>query len=321
MMRCRFFLFATCASAWIPGCARPASQQLVAPVPTSAAEPDDTVVVENFPPEAPPAVDLSEASLPIKSRSFQTLDERILFQPSDASRGNYRPRNLRFEDVSIQAADGTELHGWYCPCDNPRAYVLFCHGNSGNVAIWSGRMAELQKDYRVSVFIFDYRGYGKSQGRPTVPGVLMDARAAAKALAKKAGVNETDIVVMGQSLGGAVAAHLAAEIHPRGLILESTFATFREVADHHAKWASWMVPRDRLNSAGQIGKYKGPVLQCHGDKDSVVPFASGQKLFEAANEPKMFITMPGGDHLSPLSRQYRWQLDDFFEQLPRKTGS
>jgi fermentation-respiration switch protein FrsA (DUF1100 family) len=199
--------------------------------------------------------------------------------------------------------------------------VLFAHGNAGNLSFWSERMTELQRDYRVSVLIFDYRGYGKSAGKPTVSGVLQDARAAARVLAKKAGVNESDLVVMGQSLGGAVAVHLAAEIQPRGLILESTFCSFRDVADYHAKWASWLVPREKLNSAGQIGKYRGPLLQCHGDIDSVVPFGSGQKLFQAANDPKTFITMRDGDHNSPLSRSYRWKLDDFFEQLSRKPAS
>ena len=228
---------------------------------------------------------------------------------------------MRFEDVFFQAEDGTRLHGWYCPCEDPRACVLFAHGNAGNLSFWAGRMRELQKDFGVTVLIFDYRGYGQSQGRPTVAGVLQDARAAAKALSKKAGVSESDLVVMGQSLGGAVAVQLAAEIKPRGLILESTFSSFRDVADHHAKWLSWMVPRSKLNSAERIGDYRGPILQCHGDADRVVPYESGQKLFDAAGEPKAFVTMPGGGHNTPLTREYRWQLDDFFAKLARQTAS
>lgn len=250
-----------------------------------------------------------------KKPARPTLDERFLFQPSDASRGNYQPENLQFEDVFFQADDGTRLHGWYCACENPRAHVLFAHGNAGNVSFWSDRMRELQQDYNVSVLIFDYRGYGKSEGRATVEGVLQDARAAAKLLAKKAGIEESELVVMGQSLGGAVAVHLAAEIAPQGLILESTFSSFRDVADHHAKWASWLVPKKKLNSVDQIEKYRGPLLQCHGDRDEVVPFALGQKLFQAANGPKTFIEMKGGFHNTPLTRSYRWKLDDFFQKL------
>ncbi len=317
-MRLLFYVISLSVSVMWLGCARPENQTMANPVHKAEAIPEETAVAEK-----PPAV-ISPPVVPsptMKTRSRPTLDERFLFQPSDATRGNYQPANLRFEDVSFQAADGITLHGWYCPCENPRAYVLFAHGNAGNLSFWSERMAELQNDYGVCVFIFDYRGYGKSQGKPTVSGVLLDARAAARVLADKAGINESDLVVMGQSLGGAVAVHLAAEIQPKGLILESTFASFREVADHHAKWASWLVPAGKLNSCSQIGKYQGPLLQCHGDADGVVPFVSGQKLFQAANHPKTFITLEGGDHNTPLPRSYRWQLEDFFQQLSQKPAS
>ncbi len=315
----RWYVLTVCVSVSMFGCARPENQKLAKPL--TVAKTEAAAVAEKPSPAISSPVVAAAKSPSPKIHSRPTLDERILFQPSDASRGNYRPANLQFEDVNFQAADGTALHGWYCPCENPRAFVLFAHGNAGNVSFWAERMAELQKDYRVSIFIFDYRGYGKSAGKPTVPGVLQDARAAAQWLAKKANGKETDLVLMGQSLGGAVAVHLAAEIQPRGLILESTFFSFRDVADHHAKWASWLVPRKKLNSAAQIGKYRGPLLQCHGDADRVVPFASGKKLFAAANEPKTFIAMPGGDHNTVLTKTYRWKLDDFFQELSRKPAS
>lgn len=268
-------------------------------------DPDNVAALPSTPPVTPPK----------RIRTRPTLDERFLFQPWGADWGNYHPRNLQFEDVYFRAEDGARLHGWYCPCENPRAYVLFAHGNGGNITVWTERMRELQGDYNVSVFIFDYRGYGKSQGRATVAGALQDARAAARWLAKKAGIEESDLVLMGQSLGGAIAVQLAAEIAPQGLILESTFSSFRDVADHHAKWASWLVPKQKLDSVQQIGKYRGPLLQCHGDQDSVVPYALGKKLFEAANDPKTFVPMEGGDHNTPLTRTYRWKLDDFFQDL------
>ena len=306
------FCLGVCVLALL-GCAQPVNPKLAAPVQESATA--EAAAGEKAPSVISSPAPSSEASPLVKIRSRPTLDERLLFQPAEASRGNYRPEGLEFEDVSFRSADGTALHGWYCPCENPRAHILFAHGNAGNLSFWSQRMRELQQDHCVCVFIFDYRGYGKSAGKPTVPGVLQDARAAARVFAKMAGIKESEIVVMGQSLGGAVAVHLAAEIQPRGLILESTFSSFRDVADHHAKWASWLVPKEKLNSIGQIGEYRGPLLQCHGNADRVVPFALGQKLFHSANEPKTFVTLKGGDHNSPLPRTYRWQLDDFFQEL------
>ena len=303
----------------LSGCARPLPPKLPAPADNTVTEVEEENVVAREPAASP--INISSSSQtsmkpkPKKTRTRPTLDERFLFQPSDASWGNYKPAGLVFEDVFFKAEDGTNLHAWYCPCNDPRACVLFAHGNAGNVSFWSERMRELQQDYRVSVMIFEYRGYGKSEGKPTVPGVLKDARAAAKVLAKKAGVEESDLVVMGQSLGGAVAVHLAAEIQPKGLVLESTFSSFRDVADHHAKWASWMVPKSKLNSAEHIRRYKGPLLQFHGDADRVVPFKFGQKLHLAANEPKEFFHMEGGGHNTPLPRAYRWKLDDFFDEV------
>lgn len=312
-------------SAWLfflPACARPVNHEVPvrAEKPVAAAE-NETAAKEK--PAPIPKHSLPKSPAPVKSetrkpRAHRTIDELILFQPSDASRGNYHPEGLVFEDVFFEAEDGVRLHAWYCPCEKPRAHVLFAHGNGGNVSFWGKRMRELQRDYRVSVMIFEYRGYGKSEGKATVPGVLMDARAAAKALANKAGIEETDIVVMGQSLGGAVAVHLAAEIQPKGLIVESSFCSFREVADFHAKWASWMVPKGKLNSLNQIGKYEGPLLQFHGDADDVVPFDLGEKLFLAANEPKTFIREAGGGHETPLPKEYRWKLDDFFDELAKR---
>ncbi|MCA9071838.1 MAG: alpha/beta hydrolase [Planctomycetaceae bacterium] len=323
-------IFAVIGMISVTGCARPENVDGTIPtresessMPTKETKKTDTSsssIVEH-PETAEPSSTLPRVTSSPMKKNRPTLDERFLFQPSDASRGDYQPENLQFEDVYFRADDGTRLHGWYCACENPRAHVLFAHGNAGNVSFWSDRMRELQQDHQVSVLIFDYRGYGKSEGRPTVVGVLQDARAAARLLAKKAGIEESELVVMGQSLGGAVAVHLAAEIAPQGLILESTFSSFRDVADHHAKWASWLVPKQKLNSVEQIGKYQGPLLQCHGDRDQVVPFALGQRLFDAANKPKIFVEMKGRDHNTPLPRSYRWKLDDFFQEIVAKQSA
>lgn len=180
----------------------------------------------------------------------------------------------------------------------------------------ASRLQYFQRTLHVTVFIFDYRGYGRSEGTPTVAGILQDARAARTFLAERANCREARIVLLGRSLGGAVAVRLAADSGARGLILESTFSSLKDAATHHYPRLAWLVPGGKLDSVAQIARYKGPLLQSHGDADQVVPYALGWKLFQAANEPKRFIRNPKGDHNDPPTREYNTQLDRFLQSLP-----
>jgi fermentation-respiration switch protein FrsA (DUF1100 family) len=238
----------------------------------------------------------------------------------------YQPRPLPAEILDrggtpesawITSADGTLLHGFYAHQDSPIAVVLYCHGNAGNVADREQILKLFHVSFKASVLVFDYRGYGKSEGRPDEAGILADARAARKWLAERNGVAETDVVLVGRSLGGAVAVDLALD-GARGLVLESTFTALTDVADHHL----WPLPggallRTKLHSAGKVGAYRGPLLQSHGTADATVPFSLGQKLFAAANEPKRFIAIPGGEHNDPPTRAYLSALWEFLRDLPR----
>jgi len=240
----------------------------------------------------------------------------LLFQPSRYPDGNWNPEGLDFEDVWFQSADGTKLHGWYCPAEKPRAVILFAHGNGGHLAHRAELLSFLQTEMQVTVMMFDYRGYGRSEGVPTVKGVLQDARAASKALAEKAGISEQELVVMGRSLGGAVAIDLATETNPRALIVESTFPSMKEVAAVHYSKIAWIVPAGKLNSVQRIAEYQGPFLQSHGTADRVIPYELGEQLFDAANEPKEFITIPDGNHNMPQSDEFYEAMKRFLEDLP-----
>lgn len=261
-----------------------------------------------------PIVSITGATTPNQAAS---LDELLLFFPSKYPDGVWKPDRLKYEDVSFRAADGTELHGWYCPCADARAVVLFCHGNGGNLATRLERLEALQLDQRVAVFIFDYRGYGKSGGAPTIAGILQDARAARTAAAARAGVAASQLVLFGESLGGAVAVELAAEFGARGLILENTFASLAEVASVHYPKLAWLVPPGKLDSQRSIAKYRGPLLQSHGQDDETIPFAQGEKLFAAAHEPKEFVRVAGGKHNDPPTVDYLNRLERFLERLPK----
>jgi fermentation-respiration switch protein FrsA (DUF1100 family) len=241
----------------------------------------------------------------------QSIDEKLLFFPTKYPAGQWSPSDLNFEDVFFASADGTRLHGWYCPAEDSRAALLICHGNAGHLADRVQWVRYLQQRLRVSVFIFDYRGYGRSEGRPTVRGAIQDATAARAELCRLADVPDQEVMLMGESLGGAVAVQLAADSPPRGLILQSTFSSLRDVARVHYPLLAWLVPHDKLASAEQIVRYRGPLLQSHGDRDQTIPPELARKLFAAAHQPKHFVTIAGADHNDWLTEAYVKELDRF----------
>jgi fermentation-respiration switch protein FrsA (DUF1100 family) len=247
---------------------------------------------------------------------LRPIEQRLIY-PRAASPTTPPAPSEGIVQARFNADDGVHLHGWFFEHPQPRAVVLFCHGNAGSVPDWSRAAKLLRDQHRVSVLLFDYRGYGQSEGTPDEQGILCDARAAREWLADRTGVAEHDIVLMGRSLGGAVAVDLAAEDGARGLVLDSTFSSLPDVAAHHMPW---LLPRwnmtQRLNSADKIARYNGPLLQTHGDVDRVVPIQSARKLFDAAGEPKQFLVIPGADHNDPQNEASREMLDRFFDELP-----
>jgi len=248
------------------------------------------------------------------------FEEAMMFPASRYPAGDWNPPGLEFEDVSFSAADGTALSGWYFEHPAPRAHVLFCHGNAGNITDRAERVRYLRNQFRVCVFLFDYRGYGKSQGRPNEKGVLADARAARAWLAERAGIDPSVIVLMGRSLGGAVAVDLAAELRPRGLILESTFSSMTDVgAAHFPLLPVRLLMRNRFESAEKIAHYDGPLLQSHSRTDEVIPYRLGRKLFDAApcGDQKQMIVMENRSHNDCQTREYYEALDLFLESLSR----
>ncbi len=249
------------------------------------------------------------------------VENVLVYHPSPFPEPDALPPNLPFEDIWFEAEDGTQLHGWYLGHPEPRAVALFCHGNAGNIVSRGETLLLLNQRHGLAVMTFDYRGYGKSEGKPSERGILQDARAARTKLASLAGVSEIDIVLMGRSLGGAVAVDLAGRDGARGLVLASTFPSLPELASHHVPW---MLPHlnmtQRLNSAKKIRDYHGPLLQSHGDADDLIPIELGRKLFDVAPGPKKFVVLPGAGHNDPQTEEYREAFDEFIASLPVSTG-
>ena len=250
------------------------------------------------------------------------FEERLIFFPSRYPSGDWHPPELQCEDVEFVTHDGVRLHGWYCPVPHPRCVFLMAHGNAGNITHRVDRITAWQRSLNVSVFVFDYRGYGRSTGQPNEPGVYSDARAAYRWLTADQGIAPDDVVFFGESLGAAVVLQLATEVPPRALILESPFTSAVEMGQRAFPWlpVRWIM-RNRFASIEKIGRYHGPLLIIHGTQDTVIPFVMGQTLFERANEPKHFYAVAGADHNEVAvtgGRAYVQAMDEFLREVAGK---
>jgi fermentation-respiration switch protein FrsA (DUF1100 family) len=204
---------------------------------------------------------------------------------------------LRYRELRFDTGDDETLFGWWITTERAPAsgHILFCHGNGGNVG---DRLidAQLLAGGGFNVLLFDYRGYGRSTGRPDEEGTYRDALAANDALRSQPECDPDGIVYLGESLGGAIALELALRAPPGGLILQSTFTSLRAVARFHYPFIpSGLVP-DAYPSIGRIPSLSAPLLVLHGDRDEVVPLSQGRELFEAAPEPKRMHVFPGLGH-------------------------
>jgi fermentation-respiration switch protein FrsA (DUF1100 family) len=245
---------------------------------------------------------------------FTLFENALVYFPSRYPDGDWS-LDPGVEDAWFESADGTRLHGWFLQVDRPRAVVQFCHGNGGSIA-GRRRLLDAFRELRVSALLWSYRGYGRSSGSPYEAGILQDARAARTWLAKRCGLPENQIVLWGESLGGAVAVDLAQD-GARGLILENTFTSMPEVAHWHYPWLpARTMMKNRYNSIAKISRFHGPMLQFHGDADTIVPYSIGRQLFDAANEPRQFVTIAAANHNDPRDPQVFREIDRFLGGLP-----
>jgi len=203
---------------------------------------------------------------------------------------------LAYEPVLLTTADGLRLAGWYIPPpEEGGGVILFCHGNAGNIG---HRLDSLRIFHRLGwgVLIFDYRGYGESEGRPSEAGTYLDSEAAWRYLVEARGVGEERIVFFGRSLGGAVAAELAGSRRPAGLIVESTFTSVPDMAAILYPWLPIrLLSRFRYDARAAIAKVRCPVLVVHSRDDEIIPYGHGEALYRAAPEPKTLLSI-NGDH-------------------------
>jgi len=227
---------------------------------------------------------------------------------------------LGYRTTSLSTSDGETLHGWFVPAPEARATLLFFHGNAGNI---SHRLESIAVFHQLglNVLILDYRGYGRSTGKPSEQGTYRDAQAAWEYLIGTEGLKPGDIVLFGRSLGGAVAVWLATQVQPAALVLESSFTS---VPDLGAQLYPWLpvrlISRLHYDSRARLPQVQVPVLVIHSRDDEIIPIDHGRALFAAANRPKHFLELRGGHNDGfVLSREhYLAGLRGFLEaSLPR----
>ncbi len=221
--------------------------------------------------------------------------------------------NLPFEDLHLQTSDGVDLHGWYIPAAQAQGTVLFLHGNAGNI---SHRLDSLEMFHRLgyNTLIFDYRGYGNSGGKPDEQGTYRDAEAAWRYLTEQRHVPECRIVLFGESLGGAIAAWLAARQKPGALVIASGFTSVPHLGQQLYRYLPirWLA-RISYDTRAYLQSVNAPVLIAHSPQDDIIPFAEGQALFAAAHPPKQFLELAGGHNDGFIFMREEWvkTLGDF----------
>jgi fermentation-respiration switch protein FrsA (DUF1100 family) len=246
------------------------------------------------------------------------LDQFFVYHPEPWQERDWASLSgLPLEEVWFQSGDGAKLFGWYVEARADAAVVLWCHGNAGTVI---NRLENLRELCRLglSVFLFDYRGYGRSQGRPSEDGLYQDAIGAYDYLTRVRQIRPERIVIFGRSLGAAVAADLASMKPAAGLILESPFPSIAAVARHHygGMPVHWLLGAE-FKLIDRLPQLSLPKLVIHGDQDDIIPIEFGRQVFEAAKPPKQWYAIAGADHNNTYQvggRVYFRQFADFIRR-------
>ncbi len=227
---------------------------------------------------------------------YSRIENFFVFFPDRTHEFTPERSGLTYQDVFFETGDGVCLHGWFFPLPEDAPVILFCHGNAGNI---SHRLENVRfiVDRGIQVFIFDYRGYGKSAGRPSEKGVTLDGLAAYDDLIGRAGISPARITVFGRSLGAAVALEVALERDVKCLVMESGFTSTKDMAKTLFPFSllSPLLPA-HYDNLSKIPLLKAPKLIVHGREDDIVPFFMGKKLFTAAKDPRFFYALDGAGH-------------------------
>ena len=244
--------------------------------------------------------------------TLETIYNNLIFYPTKDFNSSPQDEGINCEEVFIKTTDGETLHGYFFPAgEKTNKVMLYLHGNAQNVSMWYLAPVEIQKHVPVNALLVDYRGYGKSTGKPTVEGVIKDALAMYKYLIDR-GFKPEDISLYGRSIGGAIALELANKVKVKSIVLQSTFTSLQDIASElYPLVPNLLLPKNIWNSKELIKKINSPILISHGDKDEIVHVNHSYKLYELANEPKKLLILKGATH-NDISSYFN---EEYFEAL------
>lgn len=245
---------------------------------------------------------------------LKLFERRNIYFPTRGIEATPREIGLDYKDVFLKTDDGAIINGWFIPAHPARATILFCHGNGGNI---SHRLETISIFHRMgySVFIFDYRGYGRSKGHISEEGTYRDAVTAYNYLIQRDDVESARVCIFGRSLGGPIAIDLATRVDKGILICESSFTSIMDMAK--VAYGIRIPPRFlsyRYDALSKIKKVTIPKLVIHGRGDQMIPFEHGKRLFQAAKPPKQFYQTSGGHNDIYFDDEYWKRVTEFIER-------
>ena len=261
---------------------------------------------------------IAVAGLAALTLLVRLLEPALAFFPTSGEHETPGDDGAPFRAETIVTSDGERLRVWHLPHDAPMARVVYFHGNGGNLSMWSPILADLWR-HGFDVVAIDYRGYGVSSGRPTEAGLYRDVDATIAFVRDRLPDITAPLVYWGRSLGTPMAAYAASREAPAGVVLEAGFPNVRGVLETNpVLWTLSWFSSYRFATAAWMATVRCPALVLHGDRDSVIPYRLGQRLFASIGEPKTFVTIRGGDHndASPADPDIYWtSIRQFVESL------
>jgi hypothetical protein len=247
---------------------------------------------------------------------FWLIERSLVFRPSSAAEFWGKPDDPRSQDVTFASSDGNTISARWVPTETSQhGAVLVAHGNGGNLTHRGKLAADIRRELGAGVLLFDYPGYGRSTGSPTEESCYASTDAAYNWLVEEQKLAPGRIVLLGESLGGGPAVELATRVEHRALVLVFTFTSLPDAAKYHYPFLPTRTAmRTRFDNLQKMPNCPRPVFIVHGTADRTVPFSHGEKLFEAANEPKQLIPVSGAGHDLTIASHYLPALAEFLSK-------